>query len=70
MAAIIRLRWRIFALWTKALAGRKNAELKSYPSLNHLFMVGEGKAKPSEYEQEGHVAQGVIDDISAWVKKQ
>ena len=59
-----------FALWTEALAGRKNAQLKSYPNLNHLFMEGEGKARPSEYEQEGHVAVGVIDDVAAWVKKQ
>jgi len=59
-----------FALWTKALAGRKNTQLKSYPNLNHLFMEGEGKAKPAEYEKEGHVTQGVIDDIAAWVKQQ
>jgi dienelactone hydrolase len=59
-----------FELWKKALSGRKNVELKSYPKLNHLFMEGEGKAKPAEYDQEGHVAREVIDDVAAWVKKQ
>ncbi len=37
--------------------------------LNHLFMVGEGKATPAEYDREGHVDLEVIDDIVAWVKK-
>lgn len=59
-----------FALWTKVLANRKNTQLKSYPNLNHLFAEGKGKAKPAEYEQEGHVSQAVIDDIAAWMKNQ
>ena len=58
-----------FAGWKKALAGRKNAELKSYPKLNHLFVEGTGKSKPSEYQKEGHVAKEVIEDIAGWVKK-
>jgi dienelactone hydrolase len=58
-----------FELWKKALSGRKNVEFKSYAKLNHLFMVGVGKAKPAEYDKEGHVAREVIDDIGAWVKK-
>lgn len=59
-----------FALWRKSLEGRKNATLKSYPKLNHLFMEGEGKSKPAEYLKGGHVAREVIDDIAGWVKKQ
>jgi fermentation-respiration switch protein FrsA (DUF1100 family) len=58
-----------FAGWKKAMAGRKNAELKSYPKLNHLFAEGEGKSKPAEYQRVNHVAGEVIDDIAAWVKK-
>jgi dienelactone hydrolase len=57
-----------FAGWKKALGGRPNAVLKSYPKLNHLFMEGEGKAKPEEYDRPGHVAPGVIDDLAAWIK--
>jgi dienelactone hydrolase len=59
-----------FRAWQKAAAGRKDVELKSYPKLNHLFAEGEGKAKPDEYEKEGHVAREVIDDVAAWVKRQ
>jgi dienelactone hydrolase len=55
--------------WKKALAGRAGATLKSYPRLNHVFAEGEGKAKPAEYQKEGHVAKEVIDDIASWVKR-
>jgi dienelactone hydrolase len=54
--------------WKKALAGRKGVTLKSYAKLNHLFAEGEGKAKPAEYQTEGHVAKEVVDDVAAWVK--
>jgi dienelactone hydrolase len=57
-----------FANWKKALGGRKNVTLKSYPKLNHLFAEGEGKSRPEEYEKPGHVAAEVIDDITGWVK--
>ena len=59
-----------FAEWKKALEGRKNATFKSYPDLNHLFMTGEGKAKPEEYFKLGHVEEAVILDVAAWIKKQ
>jgi dienelactone hydrolase len=55
--------------WRDALADRKDVTIKSYPTLNHLFMVGEGKATPSEYERPGHVADFVLDDIAAWIGK-
>jgi len=58
-----------FRLWKKAMESRQNVEFKSYPKLNHLFMEGEGKAKPAEYSKVGHVSVAVIDDIVAWVKK-
>jgi dienelactone hydrolase len=57
-----------FKLWKEATAGRKDVVLKSYPKLNHLFVEGEGKSRPEEYEKEGHVAGYVIDDIAAWIK--
>jgi dienelactone hydrolase len=59
-----------FAGWKKALAGRKDVTLRSYPALNHLFQVGKGKATPEEYNRQGHVAAEVVEDVAAWVKKQ
>jgi fermentation-respiration switch protein FrsA (DUF1100 family) len=58
-----------FEGWKKRLGGRKNVTLRSYPKLNHLYMEGEGKAKPAEYEKAGHVAAEVIDDLAEWIKK-
>jgi dienelactone hydrolase len=60
-----------FAGWKKALKGHKDATLKSYPKLYHLFMEGKGKGKstPEEYEIAQHVSKEVIDDVAAWVKK-
>ncbi|GAB4544135.1 MAG: hypothetical protein OHK0023_00450 [Anaerolineae bacterium] len=58
-----------FALWQTSLAAKQNVTLKSYPSLNHLFFVGVGKATPSEYGLPGHVDQQVIVDIAEWIKR-
>jgi uncharacterized protein len=55
--------------WKKAVGSRKDVQLKSYPKLNHLFMDGEGKAKPQEYKKPGYVAEEVVNDIVEWVKK-
>src|SRR5436190_6853925 len=57
-----------FDLWQKALAGKPRATLKRYPALNHLFMAGEGKATPAEYQKQGHVAAEVIEDIARWMQ--
>ncbi|MGD0258392.1 MAG: alpha/beta fold hydrolase [Verrucomicrobiota bacterium] len=56
-----------FAAWRQELAGRKNVKLKSYPTLNHLFMEVEGQSTGAEYELAGHVAENVIKDIADWI---
>jgi len=55
--------------WRSALQGRSDVTIKSYPTLKHLFMIGEGKATPAEYERPGKVAQFVLDDIANWIRK-
>ncbi|MDD3024013.1 MAG: DUF3887 domain-containing protein [Syntrophomonadaceae bacterium] len=55
--------------WQKDLQSKINATFKLYPDLNHLFIIGEGKITPSEYEQAGHVSGNVISDIAAWINK-
>jgi dienelactone hydrolase len=57
-----------FARWKQALEKRPNASFHLYPALNHLFIAGEGKSLPEEYDKAGHVDQQVIDDIAAWVR--
>ena len=56
-------------LWKKSLAGRPDTETKVYPALNHLFIAGEGKSVPSEYEKAGHVDAAVIDDVAKFVER-
>jgi len=55
--------------WRDALSDRQNVTIKSYPALNHLFIAGEGKSTPSEYERPGHVADSVVEDIAGWIGK-
>ena len=57
-----------FEGWRTALGARPTASLKSYPSLNHLFVKGEGAPSPAEYATFGHVDAAVIEDVAAWVK--
>ena len=56
-----------FKIWQKTLSKHKDALFLSYPRLNHLFMEGEGKSVPAEYDSPGHVAPYVIDDIAKWI---
>ena len=58
-----------FALWKTGLAGRKDVTFQSFPTLNHLFVTGEGKSTEAEYRKPGHVAPEVIDAIAKWVKQ-
>jgi uncharacterized protein len=58
-----------FAMWKMALAGRRNVTFRSYPKLTHLFIAGEGKPSPAEYEKPGHVDEQVIVDIAQWVQR-
>jgi alpha-beta hydrolase superfamily lysophospholipase len=59
-----------FALWKAALAGRGNVTLRSYPSLNGVFIKSEGKSSLAEYQNPGNVAPEVLDDIAAWLASQ
>lgn len=58
-----------FKGWQAALASHKNVTFKSFPSLNHLFIAGEGKSSPGEYQLAGFVEKEVIDTIGQWVKR-
>jgi len=58
-----------FGRWKAALSLRDDVLFRTYPALNHLFIAGEGKSTPQEYERPGHVANEVIGDIADWIKK-
>jgi fermentation-respiration switch protein FrsA (DUF1100 family) len=56
-----------FVLWQVGLGGRDDVTFTLYPTLNHLFMAGEGMPSPEEYQTQGHVSADVIRDIASWV---
>ena len=56
-----------FSKWKEALSGRSNVEFRQYPKLNHLFMAGEDKSGPAEYQFPGNVDQKVVEDIAGWI---
>jgi hypothetical protein len=53
--------------WEAAVGRHPGLEVKRYPSLNHLFIAGNGVPQPAEYAVPGHVDQGLIDDLARWV---
>ena len=58
-----------FDLWKSGLAGRANVTVRSYPTLNHTFVAGTGPSSEKEYEQPGHVAPEVLEDLAKFVGK-
>src|SRR5581483_3342168 len=59
-----------FDLWRTGLSRRANVTVHSFPKLNHLFIAGEGKSTPREYERPAHVSAEVIDTITDWILRQ
>jgi dienelactone hydrolase len=57
-----------FELWKRALADKENAFFLIYPSLNHIFLPGEGLSFPWEYSLAGHIPIEVVMDIARWIK--
>ncbi len=47
--------------------GRRTPTPRFPPDRSHLFLDGEGKSMPAEYERPGHIPAQVLDDIAEWV---
>ena len=56
-----------FNLWKSGMQGRENVTFKSYQKLNHLFLEGEGKSLPAEYNISGHIPDYVFSDIADFI---
>ncbi len=56
-----------FVLWKSALGSRSNVTFRTYPKLNHLFIAGEGRSRPEEYQAPGHVEEQVVAGIANWI---
>ncbi|MBD2846577.1 DUF3887 domain-containing protein [Paenibacillus sp. IB182496] len=58
-----------YVLWQERLAGVEDVTFARYPGLNHFFIASEGDAigTTAEYQIPGHVDEGVLQDIAAWI---
>ncbi|HZI89684.1 MAG TPA: alpha/beta fold hydrolase [Candidatus Polarisedimenticolia bacterium] len=56
------------AAWKAGLAGMEGATVETIPGLSHLFIAGEGKPSPSEYDKPGHVDERVIQKLTLFIK--
>ena len=60
-----------FENWKLALAGHKNATVKFYPDLFHLFLPSTsnkmGEDAPDDWSRPSHVTPNVVNDIASWV---
>ncbi len=59
-----------FNLWKQILSPNPKNKFISYPTLNHLFMEGQGKSTAEEYDKPNNVFEQVIIDMAAWMKFQ
>jgi len=59
-----------FSRWNQTFHGNQSVTLKTYPSLNHLFIVGTGVPTNNEYLIPGHIDEQVILDITTWITQQ
>jgi len=57
-----------YLLWNDTFSDNTNVLLKTYDSLNHLFITGVGTPTNTEYLLEGHVAEEVINDLINFIK--
>lgn len=57
-----------YGLWLSGLLMKRNAQLKSYPKLNHLLQEGKGKSTPFEYQKSLPVPGYVMDDVAGFIR--
>ncbi|GIK07200.1 hypothetical protein Aspvir_002856 [Aspergillus viridinutans] len=57
-----------YAAFYAKFQDRQNVHFRLYEKLNHLFVPGEGKCTPAEYDIGGSVHMAAVDDIERWVK--
>jgi len=65
-----QVRMNDFQVWQQKLGSKTNVRFKSYPSLNHLFLTGEGKSTPQEYTIPGNIPTEVVGDIATFILEQ
>lgn len=55
-------------VWKEWLQDSEQARFREYEDCYHLFIETDGKPGPWNYQQEGHVTQKLIDDLTLWCR--
>lgn len=58
-----------FELWKKALKGKDNVSFWMFKKLNHLYVSGDEKSYPEEYEKPANVDFMAVEAIAGWLKE-
>ena len=58
-----------YRIWEETMANHEKASFILYENLNHLFMYGDTRSTPEEYNIKKTVDTKVGEDISKWVKE-
>lgn len=54
--------------WRGAFHADPKVTFKLYDRLNHLGIAGDGEGSLAEYQQPGHVAEPLVEDVASWIK--
>jgi pimeloyl-ACP methyl ester carboxylesterase len=58
-----------YRMWQAALTGTGKGTFHAYPTLNHIFLEGRGRATPSEYQlMSGSVSAELVRHIAEWIR--
>lgn len=55
------------AAYRSAMGDDPDVTIRTYETLNHLFLSGEGTSTSQEYFDPGHVDRAVVDDVATWI---
>lgn len=56
-----------FDIWKNELQNNPKNKFISYPSLNHLFITGDGLSYPQEYQHQGDISRIMLSDMANWI---
>jgi alpha-beta hydrolase superfamily lysophospholipase len=56
-----------FAEWRAAIGAKTTVTMKTYPSLNHIFVAGTGPITPAEYNVAAFMDEEVVRDVAEWI---
>jgi dienelactone hydrolase len=57
-----------YLIWKRALAAHKNATLKYFDRMDHLFHPGDGPSSLDQYKEKGYVDVALVECLAEWIQ--